>query len=90
MIRKRFLVQGKVQGVGFSFFCQMTAKSLNNLTGFAKNLNNGDVLIEVQGSYEKIIEFRYLISKGNRFCRVSNIFEEELTLIPKEKKFFIQ
>lgn len=90
MIRKRFLVQGKVQGVGFRFFCQMTAKLLNNLTGFAKNLDNGDVLIEVQGSYEKIIEFRYLISKGNRFCRVSNIFEEELTLIPKEKKFFIQ
>ena len=90
MIRKRFLVQGKVQGVGFRFFCQMTAKSLINLTGFAKNLDNGDVLIEVQGSYEKIIEFRYLISKGNRFCRVSNIFEEELTLIPKEKKFFIQ
>ena len=90
MIRKRFLVQGKVQGVGFRFFCQMTAKSLNNLTGFAKKLDNGDVLIEVQGSYEKIIEFRYLISKGNRFCRVSNIFEEELTLIPKEKKFFIQ
>ena len=90
MIRKRFLVQGKVQGVGFRFFCQMNDKSLNNLTGFAKNLDNGDVLIEVQGSYEKIIEFRYLISKGNRFCRVSNIFEEELTLIPKEKKFFIQ
>ena len=68
----------------------MTAKSLNNLTGFTKNLDNGDVLIEVQGPYEKIIEFRYLISKGNKFCSVSNIFEEELTLIPKEKKFFIQ
>lgn len=90
MIRKQFLVKGKVQGVGFRFFCQMTAKTLNNLTGFAKNLDNGDVLIEVQGPYEKIIEFRYLICKGNKFCKVTNISELDLTPIPKEKRFSMQ
>lgn len=90
MIRKQFLVKGKVQGVGFRFFCQMTAKTLDNLTGFAKNLDNGDVLIEVQGPYEKIVEFRYLIYKGNRYCKISNIFEQELTLVSKERKFSMQ
>lgn len=90
MIRKQFLVKGKVQGVGFRFFCQMTAKTLDNLTGYAKNLDNGDVLIEVQGPYEKIIEFRYLICKGNRYCKVSSISEQELIPLPKEKKFSMQ
>lgn len=90
MIRKQFLIKGKVQGVGFRFFCQMTAVTLENLTGFAKNLDNGDVLVEIQGPYEKVVEFRYLICKGNRFCKVTDIIEKELSLINKEKKFFVK
>ncbi len=87
MIRKQFLIKGKVQGVGFRFFCQMTARTLDNLTGFAKNLDNGNVLVEVQGPYEKIIEFRYLICKGNKFCKVTSISEQELSPISTEKTF---
>lgn len=87
MIRKQFLIKGKVQGVGFRFFCQMTATTLGSLTGFVTNLDDGDVLIEIQGPYEKVIEFRYLISKGNRFSKINNIIEKELSPIYKEKRF---
>ena len=52
-IRKHFYFSGRVQGVGFRYFCQMNAAELN-LTGYAHNLNNGMVEIEVQGSEEKI------------------------------------
>lgn len=90
MIRKQFIVKGRVQGVGFRFLCQATARNLGNLTGFAKNLDNGDVLIEVQGPYNKLIEFRYLVSKGNNFCKITNISETELSILSKEKKFSIQ
>ncbi len=89
MIRKQFIIKGRVQGVGFRFLCQTTAKTLGGLTGFAKNLDNGDVLVEVQGPYNKLIEFRYLICKGNGFCKVTNISETELSLLSKEKKFSI-
>ena len=56
MIRKEFLVSGRVQGVGFRFFCKYQA-SLLSLTGYAENLDDGQVLIEVQGDESSIRKF---------------------------------
>ena len=42
MIRKEFLVSGRVKGVGFRFFCKYQA-SLLSLTGYAENLDDGQV-----------------------------------------------
>lgn len=53
MIRKNLLIDGRVQGVGFRFFVKFNAMPLN-LTGFAKNLDDGNVLAQVQGESEKI------------------------------------
>ena len=82
MVRYYIICEGRVQGVGFRYFCQMNAAELN-LTGYAHNLNNGMVEIEVQGSEEKINIFIHNIKKGNFFIRVNN---EKRT----EKKSFFQ
>lgn len=89
MIRYSILVDGRVQGVGFRFFTQMTALPLN-LTGWCQNLDNGNVQIEVQGPEENILSFINTIKQGNRF---SKIYDMEVNIIPTiqtEKKFTIK
>lgn len=48
MINYHILVSGVVQGVGFRWSTYQLAKQLG-LTGFVKNLPNGQVYIEAQG-----------------------------------------
>ena len=89
LTRKHVIFKGRVQGVGFRYFCQMNAAELN-LTGYAHNLNNGMVEIEVQGSEEKINMFIHNIKKGNFFIKVNNLSQKKIDLKPSEKKFVIR
>lgn len=86
MVRKEFLVSGRVQGVGFRFFCKYQA-SLLSLTGYAKNLEDGSVLIEVQGNESSIKKFKSSILKGNGFSRIISIDEKDLPVDTREKRF---
>ncbi len=56
--RYRIIFKGRVQHVGFRLEVSELAKKLG-LTGFCKNLENGDVLAEIQGADNKI---QFLIS----------------------------
>ena len=67
----------------------MNATELD-LTGYARNLDNGMVEIEVQGSEEKINMFIRNIKKGNFFIRVNNLSQKKIDLKPSEKKFSIR
>lgn len=49
MKRLIFTVSGRVQGVGFRYYVQRLAHAIG-LTGFVRNLENGDVYIEAQGA----------------------------------------
>ncbi len=46
MPRYNIIVSGRVQGVGFRYFVQTLAGRLN-LKGWVKNLDNGDVQMEL-------------------------------------------
>lgn len=48
MPRKRLIVKGKVQGVGFRHFAKLEATK-HSITGFVRNRIDGCVLIEAQG-----------------------------------------
>lgn len=56
MERYLIIFKGQVQGVGFRYTCQRIATELD-LTGSAKNLDNGNVEVEIQGDEEKIMTF---------------------------------
>lgn len=60
MIRYHVVASGHVQGVGFRASCQSFAQKLG-LTGYAKNLSDGRVEIEVQGDKSVLDEFLRLI-----------------------------
>lgn len=50
---EKFTVSGIVQGVGFRYHTSHYGMKLG-LTGYAKNLNNGDVEVVVCGNEEQI------------------------------------
>lgn len=58
MIRQHIYFSGRVQAVGFRFRAQMNATQLG-LTGWVRNLFDGRVEAEVQGTPEQINRFIY-------------------------------
>ena len=89
MVRYLIIVDGKVQGVGFRYFTQIAAHTLN-LTGWCENLMTGKVRIEVQGLEEDVLSFIATIKKGNNFCRVDDIDLINIPLVNSEKKYNIK
>lgn len=55
--RLRLRYAGKVQAVGFRFQAQLLAKSAG-CVGWVKNLDDGDVLVEVQGMPSQLEAFQ--------------------------------
>ncbi len=71
---KELTVSGRVQGVGFRYFT-LTQAVLYGLSGYVKNLHNGDVKIIVQGDQTLISEFKSKIKEGPRMSIVENVNE---------------
>lgn len=80
MKRYFVMVYGRVQGVGFRFFCQSHAK-LMDITGYAKNLDDGSVELQIQGREESLLRFLNIIKTGNRFINVKNMSVDEIDVI---------
>ena len=66
------LVKGKVQGVFYRASARQKAESLN-LTGFAQNLRDGNVLIEAEGDESALKEFVNWCWKGPANAEVKNV-----------------
>ena len=96
MERYLIIFKGQVQGVGFRYTCQRIATELD-LTGQAKNLDNGNVEVEIQDDEDLIMTFiskmlkqgSYLSIDGftvRNFIRIEDYY---LKIIPcKEEKNF--
>ena len=88
MRRIHFIITGRVQGVGFRYFCQEQAVRLG-LTGYARNIEDGCVEIEAQGDDGTLEEFAMAVSKGPRSARVANVEREEREVVSEESSFKI-
>lgn len=59
-IRQRLRYVGKVQAVGFRFTVDGCADEAG-VTGWVKNMDDGSVLCEVQGTSEQVAHFKQLV-----------------------------
>jgi len=75
-IARRFIVHGRVQGVGFRYFVERAALDLQ-LTGYVTNRADGTVEVYAGGDQEKLDRLRELLSYGPRWARVERIDESE-------------
>ncbi|MCM1497657.1 MAG: acylphosphatase [Clostridium sp.] len=86
LVRKHYYVSGRVQGVGFRYRAYYTAKSLG-LTGYAINLSDGRVELEVQGEEHLVRDFLGNVEAGS-FIHIDNIESYDME-IQEERKFYI-
>jgi len=78
-----FLVQGRVQGVGFRWFVHREASELE-LRGWVRNTEDGDVEIVATGQPADLDELRASIRRGPRGSRVDRVIEHVLEESEKE------
>ena len=83
--RYRIIFSGVVQGVGFRYEVWLIAQKLG-LTGFAENLSNGDVRMEVQGPENKIFHLIHCLESIPRI-QIQNKKMEKLDLVMEETGF---
>ncbi len=77
MMVLHFLIQGRVQGVGFRWFVHREASELD-LRGWVRNTEDGDVEVVASGTAEDIAELRASLKKGPRGSRVDRVVEHYL------------
>lgn len=68
----KIIVKGRVQGVGYRYFASREAR-LRKISGYVKNLYNGDVEIVAQGEKEMILNYIEDLRSGPDFSVVSDM-----------------
>ncbi|MDP4199232.1 MAG: acylphosphatase [Bacteroidota bacterium] len=87
-MRIHLVVSGRVQGVGFRYFCAREAER-QGITGFARNTNDGSVEIEAQGDEASLVQFVQAVTRGPRAAQVTNVVREERETQPGEIDFSV-
>ena len=72
-----FLIQGRVQGVGFRWFVQREAGELD-LRGWVRNTEEGEVEVVASGTETDLAELRASLRRGPRGSRVDRLVEHQL------------
>lgn len=86
MKRYYIVFTGRVQGVGFRYTAQMKATEYD-LTGWVRNLDNGDVDMEVQGAPDAIHSLLRDLRLGERWIRIDDYSQKEIPLLRDEGQF---
>ena len=72
-----FLIQGRVQGVGFRWYVHREASELD-LRGWVRNTEEGEVEVVASGTAEDLAELRASLRRGPRGSRVDRLIEHYL------------
>ena len=74
---RRFLLSGRVQGVGFRYFA-LDAARREGLHGYVTNRADGTVEVVAEGDGEAIDRFERALRRGPSRSRVENVVIDEL------------
>ena len=83
----RWLVSGRVQGVGFRWFVRQRAMALG-LVGWAKNLPDGRVQVVARGASEALARLERALREGPGFSRVDNVEKADIPHEDVDLNFF--
>jgi acylphosphatase len=73
---RRFLVRGRVQGVGFRWFVEREAHLLQ-IAGWVRNNPDGSVEVLGVGTLEQLAGLRTRLQEGPRAARVDDVNESQ-------------
>jgi acylphosphatase len=81
----RFLVQGRVQGVGYRYFVLRQAEALG-VAGYARNREDGTVEVVAEAPEEALRDFEARLREGPAFARVEGL--ERAAIAPRGDQGF--
>jgi len=73
----RYVVQGRVQGVGYRYFVLRQADALG-VSGFARNRVDGAVEVVAEGKDAALADFEARLREGPAFAEVANVEREAI------------
>ena len=85
---RRFVVLGRVQGVGFRWFVEREAAMLG-VTGWVRNREDSSVEVMATGTREQLQTLRRKLQQGPRAARVDQVKESSAPYL-NAKSFGIQ
>lgn len=85
---RRFLVSGRVTGVGFRYFIQDVARR-EGLTGVVRNLPDGRVEAVAEGDEESLTRLEVAVRRGPPHARVEAITVDHLAPTARYLNFSI-
>jgi acylphosphatase len=72
LLARRFVLSGRVQGVGFRFFAR-DAASVEGLSGYVRNLADGRVEVYAEGDREALFRFEGKLRRGPGGSRIDEV-----------------
>lgn len=88
-IAKKFLIAGRVQGVGFRYFADRWASQLG-ICGYVKNLWDGNVEVYAIGDAVAMEELKRHLAEGPRSGRVTAIDDSDAPVDNRYHRFVIE
>jgi acylphosphatase len=86
---KRYLVRGRVQGVGFRWFVEREAHMLG-IAGWVRNNHDGSVEILAQGTRNQLSGLHSRLREGPRAARVDAVDVSDATPVSGLSSFRIE
>jgi len=86
---RRFVVRGRVQGVGFRWFVEREAHILG-IAGWVRNNSDSSVEVLAQGTRDQLSGLRSRLQQGPRAARVDDVQESEAKAVPGLTTFRIE
>jgi acylphosphatase len=88
-IARKFLVRGRVQGVGFRWFVEREAHMLG-IAGWVRNNHDGSVEVLAQGTRDQLSGLHSRLREGPRAARVDAVEVSESDPVAGLRSFLIQ
>ena len=87
-VARRFLVSGRVTGVGFRYFTQDAARR-EGVTGVVRNLPDGRLEVIAEGDEESLVRLESALHRGPSRARVEHVVIDALPVTGSYLGFMI-
>ena len=88
-VARRYIISGRVQGVGFRFFTEATAQR-EGVAGWVRNLPDRSVEVVAEGDADDVERFERAVRRGPPGARVDHVLVDERYPMAGETEFNIR
>jgi acylphosphatase len=89
IVARRYVIGGRVQGVGFRYFAKAAA-AREGILGWVMNLPDGRVEISAEGDAEALVRFERSVRHGPPQARIERVDVDDMAPTGRESSFIIK